>query len=282
MDHEYLQTISPTSVRYWQGNTETQTGDIILMYELAPYSHISSIWRAIAPGYDDPFRYYPGVIWVGHPVAISPISLEELKANTVWSQKGLVKANMQGVSGRACSREEYAALLAMLEQKHFDISLLPPLPQIATSIDRPMSYERDVEKYLLEPFLKQLGLTEKDWIRQMPLRMGRGVHYYPDYVIHADTTRGDERGTVICEAKFRIPNKNQLREDFYQAKSYASRLGCQGLMLASCEGIWLSFAQDSYNFEKLQFIVWDALSHPDTLHMVKIKFDKLFKKKHAS
>ena len=172
-------------------------------------------------------------------------------------------------------------MLAMLEQKHFDISLLPPLPQIATSIDRPMSYERDVEKYLLEPFLKQLGLAEKDWIRQMPLRMGRGVHYYPDFVIHADTARGDERGTIICEAKFRIPNKNQLREDFYQAKSYASRLGCQGLMLASCEGIWLSFAQDSYNFEKLQFIAWDALSHPDTLHTVKIKFDKLCKKKHT-
>jgi hypothetical protein len=205
--------------------------------------------------------------------------LEELKADTVWSQKGLVKANMQGVSGRACSREEYAALLTILEQKHFDVSLLPPLPPIATSIDMPLSYERDVEKYLLEPFLKQLGLTEKDWIRQMPLRMGRGICYYPDYVIHADTTRGEERGTFICEAKFRIPNKNQLREDFYQAKSYALRLDCQGLMLASCEGIWTAFAHDAYDFERLQFFAWDALNHPDTLHAVKIKFDKLLRKK---
>lgn len=277
-DHAYLQTISSTSVHYWQGNAETQPGDIILVYELAPQSHISSIWRAIAPGYDDPFRYYPGVIWVGHPVKIPRISLDDLKANAVWAQKGLIRANMQGVSGRACSREEYAALLAMLEQKHFDISLLPPLPQIATSVDFALSNERDVEKYLLEPFLKQLGLAEKDWIRQMPLRMGRGIRYYPDYVIHADTTRGDERGTLICEAKFRIPNKRQLKEDFHQAKSYALRLGCKGLVLASCEGIWLSFSQDAYSFEKLSTVSWDELRHPDTLHKIKTKLETLLRK----
>ena len=61
-DHDYLQNLSSDSVRYWQGNPDTQPGDIILMYELAPYSSIRSIWRALTPGYEDPFRYYPGIM----------------------------------------------------------------------------------------------------------------------------------------------------------------------------------------------------------------------------
>lgn len=251
------------------------------MYELAPHSHISSIWRAITPGYDDPFRYYPGVIWIGQPTVIPPVSLDELKANPVWSQKGLVKANMQGVSGRPCSREEYAALLSILRQKGFDVSGLPALLQPSANIDIPLSCERDVEEHLLEPFLKQLGLTEKDWLRQMPLRMGRGIRYYPDYVIHADTERGNEKGAVICEAKFRISNEKQLKEDFSQARSYAMRLGSHGLILASCEGIWLSRAEDDYAFEKLHFADWQSLTNPDIFHAIKIKFDKLLKNKRS-
>lgn len=249
------------------------------MYELAPYSHISSIWRAVSPGYDDPFRFWPGVVWLGQPVTIPPVSLEELKADPVWSQKGLVKANMQGVSGRACSREEYAALLNIVQRKGFDISRLPALPELAGRPDTPLACERDVEKYLLEPFLRQLGLTENDWLRQMPLRMGRGIRYSPDYVIHAGTERGNEKGAFICEAKFRISSEKQRKEDFSQAKSYALRLDCRGLLLASCEGIWLSFSRDDHAFEKMEFFDWEALSDPDAVHAVKRKLDAVLKKK---
>ncbi|MDE7241397.1 hypothetical protein, partial [Desulfovibrio sp.] len=279
VDHEYMQTISSSSIHYWQGNTETKPGDIVLMYELAPYSHISSIWRAVSPGYDDPFRFWPGVVWLGQPVTIPPVSLDELKADPVWSQKGLVKANMQGVSGRGCSREEYAALLNILRQKGFDISTLPALPEFAGGPDIPLTCERDVEKYLLEPFLRRLGLTEKDWLRQMPLRMGRGVRYYPDYVIHAEPERGNEKGAFVCEAKFRISSEKRLKEDFYQAKSYALRLECSGLLLASCEGIWLSFARDDYDFGKVEFMDWRALADPDVLRRARRQFDAVLKKK---
>ncbi|MDE7371518.1 MAG: hypothetical protein K2N07_07245, partial [Desulfovibrio sp.] len=248
-------------------------------YELAPYSHISSIWRAVSPGYDDPFRFWPGVVWLGQPVPIPPVSLEELKADPVWSQKGLVKANMQGVSGRGCSRKEYAALLNILQQKGFDITTLPALPELAGRPDIPLTCERDVEQYLLEPFLRQLGLTEKDWLRQMLLRMGRGVRYYPDYVIHAETERGNEKGAFVCEAKFRIVSEKQRREAFEQAKSYARRLECRGLLLASCEGIWLSFARDNFAFEKMEFLDWPALTEPDVLHRVRLQFDAVLKQK---
>ena len=278
-DHQYLQNVSSSSIHYWQGNTDTRPGDIVLMYELAPYSHISSILRAVSPGYDDPFRFWPGVVWLGRPVPIPPVSLEELKADPVWSYKGLVKANMQGVSGRGCSREEYAALLDILQQKGFDITTLPALPELADSPDIPLTCERDVEQYLLEPFLRQLGHTEKDWLRQMPLRMGRGIRYYPDYVIHAETERGNERGAFVCEAKFRIVSEKQRREAFEQAKSYARRLECRGLLLAACEGIWLSFARDNFAFEKMEFLDWQALAEPDMLHRVRLQFDAVLKQK---
>lgn len=280
-DQAWLQTIAQNSVNYWQGNVDTKAGDIVLMYELAPYSHVSSIWRALTPGYDDPFRSYPGVIWVGRPVPIPPASLEELKADPVWSQKGLVRANMQGVSGRGCSREEYGALLGMLRQKSFDISRLPALPEMAGRLDTPLNCERDVEQYLLEPFLKQLGLMEKDWMRQMPLRMGRGIRYYPDYVIHPASGRGNERGAFICEAKFKIPSEKQLNDAFYQAKSYAMRLDCQGLLLASCEGMWLSFAKDRYDVKKLEFYDWEGLRDPDVFHTIKLKIEAVLKKKRS-
>lgn len=278
-DHEYLQDISTDSISYWQGNTETQPGDIIILYERAPYSHISSAWRAITPGYDDPFRYYPGVIWVGYPSSIPPVSLEELKSDPIWSKKGLVKANMQGVAGRPCTREEYAALLTILQGKNFDISQLPPLPQIATGSDIPLSSERDVEEFLLEPFLKRLGLDEENWVRQMPLRMGRRLCYYPDYVIHPDTTRGYERGAFIWEAKFRIQNEKQLNATLQQARSYAMRLDCQGLGLVSGDGVWLSFVQDSFSLDNLESFTWDELNNPDIFHMVSMKLNKILKKK---
>lgn len=278
-DHEYLQDILPDSISYWQGNTETQLGDIILLYERAPYSHISSVWRAITPGYDDPFRYYPGVIWVSCPVPIPPISLEDLKSDPVWSGKGLVKANMQGVSGRPCTREEYAAILALLQEKNFDISQLPPLPQIATGSGIPLSNERDVEKFLLEPLLKRFGLNERNWVRQMPLRMGRGFHYYPDYVIYPETTIGHERGAFIWEAKFRIPNKKQLNAALQQARSYAMRLDCLGLGLVSGDGIWLSFVKDSFSLDNLESFTWDDLNNPDTFHIVSTKLNSILKKR---
>lgn len=278
-DHEYLQNISDKSICYWQGNPDSQPGDIVLLYERAPYSHISSVWQAIAPGYDDPFRYYPGMIWVGHPVSIPPVSLEDLKCDPTWSRKGLVKANMQGISGKPCTREEYAALLAMLRGKGFDISSLPPMPQIATSSKFPLSNERDVEEFLLEPFLKRLGLDQEHWVRQMPLRMGRGIRYYPDYVINPDVTRGYERGAFLWEAKFRILNRKQLNAALQQARSYAMRLDCQGLGLVSGDGIWLSFSQDKFSEDKLMSFTWDELNNPDTFHMVFMRLNKIFKKK---
>ena len=39
----------------WQGNPDTQPGDVVLLYHWAPASRFSSVWRACAPGLADPF-----------------------------------------------------------------------------------------------------------------------------------------------------------------------------------------------------------------------------------
>ena len=83
---------------FWQGNPQTKIGDIILLYSLSPYSGLTAIFRAVSPTYYDPFSYYPERVWVGFPIAIPTIHLSELKNNPVWKEKGLVKANMQGVN----------------------------------------------------------------------------------------------------------------------------------------------------------------------------------------
>lgn len=248
---------------FWQGNPNTQVGDIILLYSLAPYSAITGIFRAFSTGYYDPFSFYSNRIWVGSPIRIPEIKLSELKDNSVWKEKGLVKANMQGVNGRQCSTQEYEAILNILKQKGFAVGVLPKLISLALPEGSMPMNERDVEIALLEPLLKRLGFCEQDWLRQMPLRMGRGERVYPDYALLAQTRKGEEEAEFIWEAKYRISNKADLKEAFFQAKSYALRLNCQGLGLVALEGVWIVFADNHFSFEKLKYFSWQQLTEPD-------------------
>jgi hypothetical protein len=111
----------------WAGNVNTLPGDIILIYGVAPFSQINSIWRAISKGFLDPFSYW------------------------------------------------------------FNSQELPEINGPQLLIKTELNVERDIEIYLLEPFLYKLGYTEKNRVRQMPLRMGRGERIYPDYAIKANT-----------------------------------------------------------------------------------------------
>jgi len=123
---------------------------------------------------------------------------------------------------------------------------------------------------LIEPLLRRLGYKDNDWLRQMPLRMGRGERIYPDYVFGAQTTRGEERADMVLEAKFTVAGDRALQETYAQAVSYAYRLRAEIVMLAAREGLWL-FGQKrgSFSLEHSSFYGWDALQHPDTLFELK-------------
>lgn len=51
-DFEYLDKANDNTVYNWQGNPDTQPGDIIVMYCLSPRSYIHSIWRAVTEIFD--------------------------------------------------------------------------------------------------------------------------------------------------------------------------------------------------------------------------------------
>ena len=80
----------------------------------------------------------------------------------------------------------------------------------------------------------------------MPVRIGRGISKYPDYVIHPVYTKNHERGEIVLEAKLSIPNNKQLEVDRGQAHSYAKLLTANAYVLVAKEGIWIGdFDEDS-------------------------------------
>lgn len=264
-DFAYLDNALPDSVSNWNGDPETQTGDIIVMYCLSPRSYIHSIWRAVTPGSVDPFFHYYKNINIGRPISVEHIGIDEIKADSVLNELPLVKANMQGINGRNIPKKYYDHLLEILKSKGQDISILPRLEdnEIKTEV---LNNEKDVEEKLLEPLLIKIGYKEKDWMRQMKLRMGRGDRVYPDYVIFPHDERNNESCYWLWEAKYTIDSHKQLEEDFGQAKSYALRLKSSGLGLVSQEGVWLSIPE--YNIEKIKFWSWKQISEHESLNEI--------------
>jgi hypothetical protein len=264
-DFEYLEKINGKTITSWNGNRETQPGDIIVMYCLTPRSYIHSIWRSVTPGSFDPFFAYYGTIYIGRPVVVKQISLDEIKADKILSEMPLVKGNMQGINGRLIIKKYYDRILEILKTKGENISLLPKLNDGKIQKFN-LKSEKDVEKYLLEPLLNKLGYSEYHWKKQLKLRMGRGDRVFPDYVIFPKEERNNESGYWVWEAKYSILDSKQLKEDFGQAKSYALRLNCKGLGLISKEGIWLSVSD--FSFERIKFWSWKQINEHDYLNEI--------------
>lgn len=272
-DSEWLDVSKENDVTFWAGNLNTLPGDIILVYEISPTSSIKTIWRALTSGFYDPFSFYSDRIWVGKHIKIPAITFTDLNENEIWKNKGIVKAHMQGISGTPCTKEEYIAIHDILKKKNFDTSKLPDLEYTGLESDVELNNEKDVEEKLLEPLLNKLGFTEKDWIRQMPLRMGRGERVYPDYVLHPKDKKNEESGFFLWEAKFSIKNRRELLDAFWQSKSYAMRLNTEGLGIISKEGIWVSLKKDQFISEHIIHYSWIEINKSDNFNKLRVIFN---------
>jgi hypothetical protein len=253
----------------WSGNMEMRSGDILLMYCKSPRSCIHSIWRALNDGFIEPFSYYFSRVRICSPQITIPVSLNEMKEDPVLSKSGLIRRNLKGVSGDPFTVEDYNAILKIMEKKGQNISILPKMENKTFPSNIDINNERDVEKKLIEPLLKNLGYSEKDWIRQMSIKMGRGERNYPDYAFKAIETRGYERATMVLEAKYQISSRSEKEDAFMQACSYALRLKSKMMVLASQEGIWI-YPENKQDFKSDNFIHknWKELGNLDTLHEV--------------
>lgn len=261
-DFSFLDNVNDSSISRWQGNPETQPGDIIIMYCLSPRSYVHSIWRAVTPGFLNPFFHFYKSIYAGKPIVVEPLTLNDMKKDDILSEMPLIKANMQGINGRIVEKVYYDRILELFKCKGIAVEKLPQLTNDFAA-DVVVKNEKHVEQHLLEPLLKKLGYNEVDWQKQFKLRMGRGDRVYPDYVIFPNEERNNESGYWIWEAKFSIASNKQLREDFGQAKSYALRLNCKGIGLISKEGIWLSESKANFDIDKLAYWSWKQISEVD-------------------
>lgn len=266
-DAPWLDAAGDDSHSHWQGGYDIRPGDICVMWCRSPRSYVHSVWRATSSGFADPFFYYYRTVWIARPLKVPPITFAEIQADPVWSQKPAVRAHFQNSSGKEITRQEYDALLRMFESKGFDTGPLPKLQEVSLGLD-PTELEResDVEEKLLEPLLEKLGLKKRDWRRQVPLRMGRGIRVYPDYVLGLRGDRGDESARAIIEAKLRISGPRDLDEAFSQAASYAARLRAEALCLCAAEGLWL-YRRENGRFRRstVQEVRWSDVGEPVVL-----------------
>jgi len=267
-DFNFLDNATAESKNFWQGNVDARRGDIIVMYCVTPRSYIHSIWRVESDGFIDPFFYYYSVIWIANPNMLSTkINLQDLKNNSIWSSCPLIRKNLQGVNGYPIKYIEYSELLSMLAVRGEDVSKLPTIQPTNKFETDDLINERDVEIKLIEPFLISIKYAPTDWIRQMPVKMGRGERNFPDYCFYANPQRGNETAKMILESKFQISTQKELQEAYYQAKSYAMRLQSEKFIVAAREGIWIyQPTKGVYDSNRYIHYNWMEIENPDILH----------------
>ncbi|MBK7475437.1 MAG: hypothetical protein IPN74_05575 [Haliscomenobacter sp.] len=280
-DFDFLDGAESDETSFWQSNLDTRIGDIIIMYCWSPRSYIHSVWRAVNDGFIDPFFYYHSLTYISNPIRVPPIAFHEIKSNSVLAKSPIVKNNFQGVNGYPVTQEEYNEMLKLWAEKGMNISTLPKIEGITyLSEDIILRDERDIEVHLIEPLLHKLKYNSTDWIRQMPIRMGRGERNYPDYCFGAVTTRGEESAKMLIEAKYSIKNRKMLSDAYFQAKSYAIRLQADKFVVASKEGLWIYNQQNGkFELEKSVFYTWNDLGNADKLFELSKMIGKKLKNK---
>lgn len=267
-DFETVEGATQDTVSSWGGNPAVRRGDILMMYVVSPHKYIHSIWRACSDGFIDPFFHYHGTIMICGCVKTPPVYFKELKQHPLLGQKPAVKSHFQGPSSKApFTVQEYEAVLEIMKNKGQDLSVLPRIPWGDELPNVDLQNERDVEVQLIEPFLKRLGYREADWIRQMPIRMGRGERNYPDYVFGAKAKRGEESAKMVLESKYHLSAHREFIDSFYQAKSYALCLQSRIMVMAAKEGVWVFLrTEGGFELKKAIHKTWAELNHPDGFH----------------
>lgn len=259
-DVGFLEEADDASESHWQGSLDMRRGDVCVMYVRSPVSAVHSLCRVVVDAYEDPFFHYKHTVRVGQFQRLTRLHFRELAADPVMAASQHIRRNLQGMSGQMLSRVEYERILYLLGQKGQPLTGLPRLLEEAAVDLFDLANERDVERLLVEPLLLRLGFREGDWVRQLPVRMGRGERVYPDYALGVTGQPPEVRVHALVEVKYRAAGERAWREAFLQAKSYGLRLGARCLLIAAAEGVrFYTRVQDDFRFERGQFLAWSDL-----------------------
>lgn len=257
-DYERLEKSTSETYTFWTGNSDTEAGDIIVMYCIGPRSIVHSIWRAVQPGTVEPFRHYFQTIRMGYPIKVSPIHFSEISKDPILGTMPLVRSKFQGINGKLLPKQYYDRLLQLLDKNGTDVGKLPRLKD-REQAKLILRSERDIETKVLEPLLIQLGYKSSDWLRQVKLRVGRSEKVIPDYLLNVikDSATKTVTADWVWEAKFSISNNEQLARDFSQVCSYARLVGARGVGLVSKEGIWICLRSNDFELKNAKH--WSAM-----------------------
>lgn len=222
----------------------------------------------IGDGFADPFFFYYNAVCLSNPIKLDiQITQHDLETNSVWAVNPLVKKNLQGLNGYPIKYNEYLEILSILRSKGQNIEFLPKIKPTSKLDAEDLKDEREVEIRLIEPFLELLNYKPTDWIRQMPVKMGRGERNYPDYCFGANPKRGEESAKLIIESKFEIKTHKDLQDAYFQAKSYSLRLQVDKFVIAAKEGVWIYQPKNnSYKFDDYFSCNWVDIENPDIFH----------------
>lgn len=260
---------------FWQANPDTKKGDILVHYEKSPVSAITSLWIAQTDGVIDPFFHYYGNTYIGNKIEIPHITLKELQSDEYFSKHPLIRKKFQGVNGWSMSSEDYTELFRMIKAKGFNTDTLPKLyaPTMPKNVN--IEIERDVERQLLEPLLNSMGWYEnKDFIRQLPIHVGRGHRIFPDYALHYDNKPNEEKAKVLIEAKFYMKNNQEIEEAFLQARSYAYLLESSVIVLCDKQCLIIYEKKQSFDRDRYKKYYWGELETPDLFNELRNKLNK--------
>lgn len=251
---------------FWQANEDTMRGDILVHYETSPVCAITCMWIAQTDGVIDPFFYYYANTYIGNRINLPHISLQELKSDAYFSAHPLVRKNFQGVNGWEMSNRDYQEILRMIQTKGCDTSKFPTLyaPKI-TPTD--IKLEKDVEEKQLIPLLHSMGIT--DYMRQIPLRAGRGERIFPDFALHCTKTENGYIAKVLIEAKLSMRNKKDVYSAFQQANSYAHLMEASIIILCDKEMLLVYTNENGFNRNRYKKFFWGDMENPDKFNELK-------------
>lgn len=260
---------------FWQASPETAKGDILVHYETSPVSAITCLWRSVTDGVIDPFFHYYGNVYMGYQTGLPHITLKELREDKYFSQHPLVRKNFQGVNGWRISCEDYSRLMEIWKSKGADISVLPKLYAPSLPKGLHINLEKDVEEKLLIPMLDSMGWKiNRDYIRQVPLKAGRGHRVFPDFALHYEHWKGEYTSNVLIEAKLQMRNGHELTEAFTQARSYAHLLSSSVIMLCDKNCLLIYESKNGFDRDVYDKYYWASLENPDTFQKIKRKLSK--------
>jgi len=255
----------------WTCNENTKRGDIIIMYVLSPYSCVQSIWRADIDGVYTPFNYYNSRTRATNGIVIPHISLNELKADSYFSQLPITRKNFQGVNGVQFSARDYNELQRLLKAKGFDVSVLPQLYKPDLEYEGNLKNEKDVEDKLVMPLLVELGYSQGDWQRQLSQKAGRNLKAIPDFVFLSKGEKHFENAPFVLEAKFFMNSSNERMNSFNQALSYCKMMSAELLGLCDKDRI-IIYRRKNGIFDRFNPVFekhWGNLKDPETFSELK-------------